>query len=83
MDYRYDLNFISKWGIKGYPHYFFNSKKRLYNFKSKRYSKKVLRGYSIGYNLDNKFITLVNLKPLIFKIPFLSKNFHYSNRFPK
>ena len=41
---------------------------------TKRFSKKVVRCSSIGFNLNGKFITLKNLKPKLIKIKNFSKN---------
>jgi hypothetical protein len=58
---------ISKWLIKGYPDYYFTPEKRLFNSKTNRFSKNVVRCYSTGYNLNGKFTTKENLAPLIYK----------------
>jgi len=59
--------------VDGY-NYYFTTKKKLFNSDTKRFSKKVVRGYSLGYNLNGKFITLNNLKPLLIKVNTLSQN---------
>ena len=59
---------ISKWLIKGYPDYYFTTDKKLFNCKTNRFSKNVVRRYSTGYNLNGKFITKENLEPLIYKV---------------
>ena len=59
--------------VDGY-NYYFTTKKKLFNSDTKRFSKKVVRGYSLGYNLNGKFITLNNLKPLLIKVNKLSQN---------
>ena len=74
----YEFVFIPKWSIKGYNHYYFTSDKLLFNKKTNRISKQVVRNYSKGYNLDGKFITLNNLKPLISKVKFKSSNVIYN-----
>ena len=56
-----------KWFIKGYDDYFFNTDNELYNNKTGNIIKKVVKKYSVGYNLNGKFYTLKNLKPLLTK----------------
>ena len=71
-----DLSFvhISKWLIKGYPDYYFTVDKRLFNCKTNRFSKNVVRNYSSGYNLNGKFITRKNITPLIYSVENKSVN---------
>jgi len=73
-DYR--LIHIAKWNIKGLSHYGFLEDNRLFNYKTNRFSKKVVRKYSIGFNLDGVFYTLKKLKNNKMVIPTkkLSKN---------
>ena len=59
-DYR--LIYIPKWKIKGFDNYGFLEDKRLFNYKTNRFSKKVVRGYSVGFNLDGKFYTIKQMK---------------------
>ena len=70
----YEFVFIPKWNIDGYNHYYFTSDRTLFNSNTNRKSKQVLRKYSRGYNLDGKFITINNLRPLISKVEFKSSN---------
>jgi hypothetical protein len=58
---------ISKWKIKGFENYYFTVDKRLFNSKTNRFSKNVVKKYSSGFNLNGKFITKDNLEPLIYK----------------
>lgn len=73
METNYNLLVFFTYKVKGYD-YYFTTDKQLFNFRTKRYSKKVVRGYSTGFNLDSKFITLKNLKPMLIKIKRLSNN---------
>ena len=73
METNYNFVVFFKYKVEGYP-YYFTDEKKLFNYETKRYSKKVVRGYSVGYNLNGKFITLKNLKPLLVRINKLSKN---------
>ena len=73
METNYNFVVFFKYKVKGF-NYYFTDGKRLFNYETKRYSKKVVRGYSVGYNLNGKFITLKNLRPLLVRINKLSKN---------
>tara|TARA_R110001632_G_scaffold137804_1_gene253402 strand:+ start:1359 stop:1625 length:267 start_codon:yes stop_codon:yes gene_type:complete len=65
----YQFVFIPKWEIKGHEDYYFTSLKELYNSKTNRIVKQVVKGgYSTGYVIDGKFKTLKKLNPLISKI---------------
>jgi len=71
----YQFVFIPKWSIKGHDNYYFTTNRKMYNSKTNRVIKKVVKGgYSIGYVIDGKFTTLKNLKPLIKKIKNRSNN---------
>jgi len=56
------LIYIAKWKIKDFPHYGILADKRLFNYKTNRFSKKVVRNYSIGFNLDGNFYTIKRMK---------------------
>ena len=73
METNYNFIYFFTYKVDGY-NYYFTTNKKLFNFKTKRFSKKVVRGYSVGYNLNGNFITLTNLRPLLIKINKLSKN---------
>lgn len=55
------------WLIKGYESYAFGSDKNLYNIKTGSKIKKCLKGYTKGYNLNGKFITLNKIRSLLYK----------------
>ncbi len=57
----------SKWQIKGMPEYQF-AKKKLFNAKRNREVKKVLKGYTVGYNLRGKFYSLNAIKKMVVRI---------------
>jgi len=59
-DYR--LIHITKWKIVGFDHYGILENKRIFNYKTNRFSKKVVINYSTGLNLDGKFYTIKTLK---------------------
>ena len=70
-----NYNFIYFFTYKVAEHnYYFTTEKKLFNYDTKRFSKKCVRGYSVGYNLNGKFITLKNLKSMLIKITKLSQN---------
>ena len=73
METNYNFIFFFTYKVDGY-NYYFTTEKRLFNYDTKRFSKKVVRGYSVGYNLNGKFITLKNLKRMLIKITKLSQN---------
>ena len=60
----YTFIHIKKWEIKGFQDYAFTTDKRLFNYRTNRFSKKRVKKYSIGYTLNGKFYTLKTLKPL-------------------
>lgn len=55
------------WFIKGYDDYGFGIDKSLYNLKRYRKLKQVSNNGTIGYILKSKFISLKNIKPLLYK----------------
>ena len=73
MKTNYNFIFFFTYKVDGYL-YYFTTDKRLFNYDTKRFSKKCVRGYSVGYNLNSKFITLKNLKRMLIKINKLSQN---------
>ncbi len=71
----YQFVFIPKWFLINHPDYYFTTDKKLYNSKTNRIIKKVVKGgYSVGYVIDGKFLTLKKLKPLIRKVERKSLN---------
>jgi len=71
----YQFIFIPKWSIKGFDNYYFTYERKLYNSKTNRVIKKVVKGgYSVGYVINGNFMTLKKLKPLLIKVSKLSKN---------
>ena len=73
METNYNLIHFFTYKVADY-NYYFTTNKKLFNFNTKRFSKKVVRGYSVGYNINGKFITLKNLRPLLIKVNKLSQN---------
>ena len=57
-----------KWEIEGYAAYFFGEDKQLYHVVyggELKVCKMIMKGYSKGYILDSKFITLGKLRTLL------------------
>lgn len=62
----YQFIFIPKWFLLNHENYYFTTDKLLYNSRTNRIIKKQVKGgYSTGYMIDGKFITLKNLLPLV------------------
>jgi len=80
MEKHYNFIIFFKYKVKN-SDYYFTTDNRLFNFRTKRFSKKVVRCSSVGFNLDGKFITLKNLKPLLIKIKNTSNNFFINKNF--
>lgn len=57
-------NYDCKYQIKGMPEYQF-AKKKLFNVKRGKEVKKVLNGYTLGYNLRGKFYSMQMIKELV------------------
>ena len=73
----YQFVFIPKYSILGYENYYFTTEKKLYNSKTNRIIKKTMKGgYSVGYVLNGKFITLNKLRPLLSKVVFNTNIFN-------
>lgn len=53
--------------IKNYPDYGFGIDKCLYNIKRCKKIKQIYNNGCIGYKLNSKFVSLKNIKPLLYK----------------
>lgn len=62
-----------KWQLRDYPHILISEDRKLFNFKTQRVLSQHLKGSTIGYKIENKFLSLkqineqavkVNLKPI-------------------
>ena len=62
------VNYRLKWQVKDNPNYRWSECGKLFNIKSGRVLKKTLNGYSKGYWIGKKFITLSNLRKQLVKI---------------
>lgn len=61
----YQINIIPKWAIDGYENYIFSTNKKLFNIKTGKEIKPTLKGYTVGYYLNGKFLS--KKRPLIKK----------------
>lgn len=64
-----------RWEIEGVPGYGFGSDKKLYNLKTSRNVKMTVKGYTKGFQIKKRFLTLNKLRPLLirpvnFDVPF-------------
>lgn len=53
--------------IKGYDDYGFSDDKLLYDLKRNKLKKQINNNGTLGYVFDKKFISLKNIKPLLYK----------------
>jgi hypothetical protein len=75
METHYNFIYFFKYKIEN-SNYYFTTDNRLFNYDTKRFSKKVVRCSSVGFNINGKFITLKNLKNKLIKVCKLSKNYY-------
>ena len=78
-----DMSFvyIPKYSIEGHDNYYFTTENKLYNSKTNRIIKQVVKGgYSRGYVIDGKFMSLNKLKPLVNRIKRSENVFDYINQ---
>ena len=74
----YQFVFIPKYSIQGYDNYYFTTENKLYNSKTNRIIKQVVKGgYSRGYVINGKFMSLKKLTPLINRIKIKTTIFDY------
>jgi hypothetical protein len=55
------------WELQGFPQYGFGTDKKLYNVRRGRAVRKVVKGYTAGFNLAGKFYSLNQIRPLLRK----------------
>jgi hypothetical protein len=65
---------VPKWNIKGFDNYYFDTDNKLVNKITNRVIKKRVKGYSVGYTINGKFRTLKDIKPLLIRIDYNSKD---------
>lgn len=68
----YQFIHVPKWSIKGFDNYYFTTENKLYNSKTNRIIKKRVKGYSVGFTINGKFMTKENMKPLLKKVELCS-----------
>ena len=56
------INYIAKWQLKSAPHYWFTKCQKCYNTKSGKFINQILKGSTIGYVINGKFISINNIK---------------------
>lgn len=64
----YQYNIILKWQHKIYNHYQLSECGILINVKTGRRIKKVVKGYTVGFNIKGKFVSLTKLRNQFTKI---------------
>lgn len=67
METHYNFIYFFKYYIKN-TDYYFTLDNRLFNYRTKRFSKKVIVCSSVGFNIDGRFRTLNKIKPDLIKI---------------
>jgi hypothetical protein len=69
------INYIAKWHLKSAPHYWFTSCQKCYNTKSGKLINQVMKGSTIGYVINSKFISISNFKKDLELIPKINTPF--------
>lgn len=62
------ISYNYKWVLKFDSNYVFSVCGKCFNLKRNKLVKKVLKGYTVGYNITGKFYTLENLRKELVKI---------------
>ena len=63
--FQYQQNIIPKWLIEGHPLYFIDDKNKVRNTQSGKVLQMQLKGYTKGYYLNGKFLSLKQIRPLL------------------
>lgn len=58
----YTISYNAKWHLKDNPNYQFTECGKCFNSMTGKEVKRVVKGYSVGFNIAGKFITLKNLR---------------------
>ncbi len=66
---------IAKYRLKTYPNYIYSTDKICYNTKTKRVIKQVMKGSTIGYIINSKFISINVLRADLELIPKKEKTY--------
>lgn len=64
----FTINYNYVWQIKNKPNYVVTKCGKIFNKKSGKLIKKVVKGYTIGFNIESKFISIKNLRKNLEKI---------------
>jgi len=72
---RLSVIYSDKWRLKGYENYSITSCGKIINTKRNKELKKCFKGYTAGYNIGGKFMTLKRINKLSYipkkiKLPF-------------
>lgn len=62
------VNYNSIWELDFAPNYQFTEKGECFNILTGRKIRKVVKGYSTGFNINGKFYTLTRLRQSLVKI---------------
>lgn len=65
--FRYQINIVPKWLITGYELYFVDSENKMRNRNTGKVLQMQLKGYTKGYYLNGKFLSLKQIRPLLIK----------------
>lgn len=65
--FHYQINIVPKWSIFGYDLYFIDSDNKVRNIQTGKVLKMQLKGYTKGYYLSGKFLSLKQIRPLLKK----------------
>jgi hypothetical protein len=63
----YQINIVPKWLINGYDLYFVDNKNKVRNKETGKMLQMQLKGYTKGYYLNGKFLSLKQIRPLLVK----------------
>ena len=64
---KYQQNIIPKWLIEGHQLYFIDDKNKVRNMQSGKVIQMQLKGYTKGYYLNGRFLSLKQIRPLLKK----------------
>ena len=65
--FQYQINIIPKCLIDGYDLYFIDDKNKVRNIQSGKVLQMQVKGYTKGYYLSGKFLSLKQIRPLLKK----------------
>ncbi len=65
--FTYQINIVAKWVVKGYDLYFIDDKNKMINRITGKTLQMQAKGYTKGYYLNGKFLSLKQIRPLLVK----------------